>query len=142
MPNLNNVTAAAALANGGTPFTTSQFRFKAPSGAQCHSATSLRCTATAQSALTYGNYQFSPLDNLSIGTEYYSDMQGQRTGVATEYYETAIELQHWLFPQIELRPELAYYHSGKNAFNGNSNLGIAPNRDYSVIASGDIIVHF
>jgi hypothetical protein len=143
VPNLNNPVAAAALANGGTPFTTGQFLKNAPGAAYCNDAATLKCTASAQSALFYLNYQPKPLDNFSLRGEYYDDEQGQRTGVKTRYAEFAVGWQHWLSPQIELRPEVAFYDSiDAPAFNGNSNRGIAPNRNYQLVASGDIIAHF
>jgi hypothetical protein len=47
---------------------------------------------------------------------------GQRTGVKTRYVDFGIGWQHWFSPQIEIRPEVVYYHSlDANAFNGNSN---------------------
>jgi hypothetical protein len=72
------------------------------------------------------------------------DPQGQRTGVATNYTDVAFSWQHWLSPQIELRPEIAYYRSiNANAFNGNGAVGtIPPSRDWAVIAASDIIIHF
>ena len=37
-------------------------------------------------------------------------------------------------PQIEFRPEVTFYRSfDANAFNGNSNHGIAPNRNYELV---------
>ena len=103
----------------------------------------MTCTATAQSALAYLNYQFTPLDNLSIRTEYYNDMQGQRTGTPTQYVEFAVGVQHWFSPQIEVRPEIAYYSSlDRPAFNGDSASGLAPNKSYEAVASGDLIIHF
>ena len=93
--------------------------------------------------MTYLNYQFSPLDNISLRGEYYDDEEGQRTGTKTRYVEAAIGLQHWFSPQIELRPEVAYYRAlDAAAFNGNSNLGIAPNKQDSVVLAGDVILHF
>ncbi len=143
VPNLNNPIALNAIAMGGTPFSTSTFRFNAPDGAYCKDAATLKCTATAQSALAYLNYQFTPLDNLTFRTEYYNDMQGQRTGTPTQYVDFAVGVQHWFSPQIEVRPEIAYYSSLDHpAFNGDSNAGIAPNKSYELVASGDIIVHF
>jgi hypothetical protein len=51
--------------------------------------------------------------------------------------------QHWFSPQVEIRPEIAYYRSiNQAAFNGNAAAGIAPNRDYAVIAASDLIWHF
>jgi hypothetical protein len=89
------------------------------------------------------NYKATPLDNISYRLEYYDDQQGQRTGVKTRYVETGIGWQHWLSPQIEFRPEISYYRSlDANAFNGNSNLGIAPTKNYALIGSADVIIHF
>jgi hypothetical protein len=42
-----------------------------------------------------------------------------------------------------MRPEIAYYRSlNAPAFNGDANAGIAPNRNWAVIAAADIIIHF
>ena len=143
VPNLNNPTAAAAYANGGTPFSPQYIPYNAPSGALCRDSKTLTCTATAQGEVAYWNYQFAPLDNLSLRTEYFDDRQGQRTGVATSYEDVALGVQHWLSPQIEFRPEIAYYRANDaKAFNGNGNHGIAPSRQQAVILSGDVIFHF
>jgi hypothetical protein len=85
------------------------------------------------------------LDNLTFRAEYYDDMQGQRTGTKTRYTEFAIGLQHWLSPQVELRPEVTYYRSlDANAFNGNSDANpvILPTRNYAVVGAMDLIWHF
>ena len=101
--------------------------------------------------LAYLNYKFSPLDNISFRPEFYNDMNGQRTTVKTRYANFAVGWQHWFSPQVELRPELAYYHSlDANAFNGNFNAApgfaggavIAPTRNYALIGSMDLIWHF
>ena len=142
VPNVNNPLVQTIFANGGTPFSGPNFRFNAPDAAQCHDAATLKCHANVQAELAYWNYQFSPLDNFTIRTEYFDDMQGQRTGVATGYLGLAAGIQHWLSPQIELRPEIAYYRAGKKAFDGNGNFGIAPDRQQEVVLSGDAIIHF
>lgn len=143
VPNINNPIAAQAIAMGGTPFSPQYVPYNAPGTAQCNNAASLTCTANVQTFLAYWNYQFSPLDNLSLRTEYFDDMQGQRTGVKTSYDGVALGVQHWLSPQIELRPEIAYYRSNDGkAFGGNGNHGVPANRDQSVILSGDAIIHF
>jgi hypothetical protein len=56
--------------------------------------------------------------------------------------------QHWLSPQIEIRPEVGYYRSlGVKAFNGGpSNTGTGgatpgPS-NYTVFGGGDVILHF
>ncbi|HEX8031380.1 MAG TPA: outer membrane beta-barrel protein, partial [Vicinamibacterales bacterium] len=141
--NANNPAAMAAFAAGGTPFSPQYLPFNAPGLAQCSSATVFACTASVQTYLAYLNYKASPLDNISYRIEFYDDKQGQRTGVKTRYVETGIGWQHWFSPQIEIRPEVSYYRSlDANAFNGNSNLGIAPTKNFALIGSADIIIHF
>ncbi|WP_174301353.1 outer membrane beta-barrel protein [Caulobacter sp. S45] len=143
VPNVNNPEVQTINANGGTPFSGPSFRFNAPDEAQCKDHNTLTCRANVQAELAYWNYQFSPLDNLSLRTEYFNDYQGQRTGVATAYEGVALGVQHWLSPQIELRPEIAYYRADSgDAFNGNGNHGNAPNRQQETVLSGDIIAHF
>jgi hypothetical protein len=143
VPNLNNPAAVAIIAGGGTPFSPQYIPFNAPGGAFCSNAAVLSCTASVQTYLTYVNYRPTTLDNISYRIEYFDDQQGQRTGVKTAYLETGIGWQHWFSPQIEIRPEVSYYKSlNANAFNGNSNLGIAPNKNFALIGSADIIIHF
>jgi hypothetical protein len=61
--------------------------------------------------------------NFTLRTEYFDDMEGQRTGV--------------------IRPEIGYYRSiNANAFNGDANAGIPPSRNWAVIAASDLILHF
>ena len=132
-----------AYAAGGTPFSPQYTPFNAPGLAQCNSATAFSCTASVQTYLAYLNYKATPLDNISYRVEFFNDEQGQRTGVKTRYVETGIGWQHWFSPQIEIRPEVSYYRSlDANAFNGNSNLSIAPTKNFALIGSADIIIHF
>jgi Putative beta-barrel porin-2, OmpL-like. bbp2 len=141
--NANNPTAVAAFNAGGTPFSPQYMPFNAPGLAFCSSAAVFSCTATYQTFLTYLNYKVTPLDNISYRAEFVDDEEGQRTGTKTRYVETGIGWQHWFSPQIEVRPEVSYYRSlDANAFNGNANLGIAPNKNYAIIALSDIIIHF
>jgi hypothetical protein len=143
VPNINNPEVQQIFANGGTPFSGPNFRFNAPDAAQCKDPNTLTCRSNVQAELAYWNYQFSPLDNVSLRTEYFDDMEGQRTGVATGYAGVALGWQHWLSPQIELRPEIDYYRadSGK-AFDGNSNRGIPNDRQQEVVLAGDATFHF
>jgi hypothetical protein len=141
--NALNPTAFAAFEAGGTPFSPQYMQFNAPGLAQCHSAAVLSCTASFDTALMYLNYKATPLDNISYRFEWVDDGEGQRTGVATRYIETGIGWQHWFSPQIEIRPEVSYYDAlDAFAFNGNSNLGIAPTKKTAIIAASDIIIHF
>jgi hypothetical protein len=143
VPNALNPTVQQIYANGGTPFSPQIMPFSAPGLAQCNNVAALRCSAHAQSGLGYLNFAPNPLDNISLRLEYLDDEQGQRTGAKTRYLAGAIGWQHWLSPQIEIRPELAYYRAlDADAFDGNSNLGIAPTRRYTTALSGDVIMHF
>jgi hypothetical protein len=81
-----------------------------PNEATCSNPYAITCTQKAWTALFYLNYQFSPLDNISLRSEYF-DVTGWRTGFATAYNEWTLGWQHWLSPQVELRPEIAWYHS-------------------------------
>ncbi len=143
VPNINNPIAAAILAGGGTPFSPQFIPFNAPNAANCNSATPLTCSTFTQTFLTYLNYSPNKLNNFSLRAEWYDDMEGQRTGTKSRYIDVAGSWQHWLSPQIEMRPEVAYYRSfDAAAFNGNPNAGIAPNRNYAVIGAADLIIHF
>jgi len=95
-----------------------------------------QCTAREWAVLAYLNYQFSPLDNVSLRGEFYNDINGQRTGYATRYNNYALGWQHWFSPQIEIRPEMAYYHSlDKPAFDNGTRHAIG-------VASMDLIWHY
>ena len=141
--NANNPAAVAAFAAGGSPFSPQIMPFNSPFLAQCNSATVFTCTASVQTYLAYLSYSPTKLDNISYRVEYFDDQEGQRTGVKTAYFETGIGWQHWFSPQIEIRPEVSFYKAlNANAFNGNSNLGIAPSKSVALIGSADIIIHF
>jgi hypothetical protein len=143
VPNIDNPVAVAIIAAGGTPFSPQYMPFNAPNGAHCPHVAELVCDAPEQSGVFYLNYSPNPLNNFSLRGEVFDDIVGQRTGFASTYYEAGLGWQHWLSPQIELRPEVTWYNSANAlAFNGNSNLGIAPDKRSAFIASGDIIVHF
>jgi hypothetical protein len=143
VPNLNNPTALAAYENGGTPFSPQYLPYNAPSLANCHSASTLTCRGTAIGTTLYLNWSPDALDNFSFRPEYYYDPEGWRSGVRTEYLNFGIGWQHWLSPQIELRPEIDWDRSlSAKAFDGNSNAGIAPTRNYTVLGAADVIIHF
>jgi hypothetical protein len=93
--------------------------------------------------LQYTNYRWSDLDNISFRTEFFDDMQGQRTGTKTRYFDAAIGWQHWFSPQVYIRPEFTYYRSlDAPAFNGDANAGVAPTSSNAFIAAVDIIWKF
>ena len=141
--NINNPIAAAAIASGGTPFSPQYIPFNAPNGAQCDHPNALTCTASVVATVGYINYKFSALDNISFRPEFYDDQQGQRTGIKTRYLNFGLGWQHWLSPQIELRPEIDFdYALDRDAFNSNANAGIKPNKRYTILGAMDIIAHF
>jgi hypothetical protein len=143
VPNANNPNVQTWYANGGTPFSPQFIPFNAPNLAHCKNAIVISCTATGIGTTGYLNYSPDPLNNFSFRPEYYADDQGQRMGTPTDYYEFSFGWQHWLSPQIEMRPEVGYYRSiDGRAFNGNPTHGIAPDKDYTLFGGGDIIVHF
>jgi hypothetical protein len=155
VPNANNPTVQAIAANGGTPFTnTNGFNgiiFNSPNMAQCADPNVLTCTARVYTAVAYLNYRATALDNISFRAEFYNDMEGQRTGTKTRYVEFALGWQHWMSPQVELRPEVAYYRSlDAPAFNGNFNANmagltgpiIAPTKSDAWMGAMDLIWHF
>jgi hypothetical protein len=69
------------------------------------------CTANEYGLLAFWNYRIGTFDNLTVRTEFYDDMKGQRTGYATRYIDIAAGWQHWIGPQVEVRPEIGYYRS-------------------------------
>jgi Putative beta-barrel porin-2, OmpL-like. bbp2 len=143
VPNLNNPEAAAIVAGGGTPFSPQFIPFNAPNGARCSDPAALSCYTHATGVVSYINYSPDPLNNFSLRPEWYGDWEGQRTGTAAQYYGLGFGWQHWLSPQIEFRPEVDYYRSnGADAFNGDANAGIAPNRNWIVVGAMDMIFHF
>ena len=84
-----------------------------------------------------------PLDNFTLRPELYYDPQGQRTGTPATYYSFSLGWQHFFSPQLEMRPEIGYYRSiDAKAFNGDSNAGIAPDKNYTAIGQMDAIFHF
>jgi len=153
VPNLNNPIVQALNAtygtDGGTPFSSLQgIRFNNPNEAYCLGNFSsvggpLTCTANWTASVAYINYSPDPLNNFSIRPEWIYDAQGQRSGTPTHYGNLAFGWQHWFGPQLEVRPEVALYHSfNAPAFNGNFNAGIPTATKQEVILSGDFIFHF
>jgi hypothetical protein len=106
-----------------------------PNEAHCPNG-ELSCTARTYSMVSYLNYQFSPLDNISLRGEFMDDIDGWRTGTATAYNNWAIGWQHWFSPQVEVRPEVAWYHAlNAPAFDNG-------NKHAITVVSGDLIWHF
>jgi hypothetical protein len=147
VPNELNAQTMAIYNGGGTPFSPQYIPYNSPYLAQCKSAAVLRCRTDSFGTVAYWNFSPNALNNFSLRTEYYDDPEGQRTGNAVSYYEIGIGLQHWLSPQVELRPEFTQYFSSKvgalatlNGLpNGSFDLG---NKTTESVFSGDLIWHF
>jgi hypothetical protein len=131
----NPIVANVIIPDGGIPFSPQNIPYNAPAGAQCKSHVVYECKASSLGTVAYWNFSPNPLNNFSIRTEYYDDMQGQRTGYKAVYYELGLGWQHWLSPQIELRPEFTEYHSSHPSFDGGA-------KKHEGVFSGDIIAHF
>lgn len=143
VPNALNPIAVVAVANGGTPFSPQYMPFNAPGLALCSNANQLTCTASAFGFVSYLNYSPDKLNNISFRPEFYYDMQGQRTGLKSRYIGLSLGWQHWLSPQIEFRPEIDWYQSlNGDAFNGSAALGLAANKNTTILAASDVILHF
>ncbi len=88
------------------------------------------------------------MDNISWRMEYVDDITGQRTGIKTAYFNYAVGWQHWLSPQVELRPEIAFYNSlNAPAFQQNPPLlQVSPTtigtKSHLAVFSADMIWHF
>jgi opacity protein-like surface antigen len=110
----NNVVNANGLLNtqiglvSPNPF---YYMVNSPSLAQCPGNPNPTCTARTWTALTYLNYEITPMDNISWRAEYFDDLNGQRTGTRTPYFNYGVGWQHWFSPTVELRPEVAFYNS-------------------------------
>jgi hypothetical protein len=107
-----------------------------PDRAVCSNPNAPSCTANEYGVLAYWNYRIGTFDNLSLRTEYYDDINGQRTGFATRYVDIGLGWQHWFGPQIEIRPEVTYYRSiDQAAFSGGTQNNL-------LFVGGDVIWHF
>ena len=114
--------------------------------AYCADANAISCTANAYGILAYINYSPDKMNNFSFRPEIYDDPNGWRTGtgVPTRYYAATLGWQHWYSPQVEIRPEISFWHSEAGAgytgtFNGAFNGGTKA--DMFMFAM-DAIVHF
>jgi hypothetical protein len=159
--NVPNSTYVAQMASNGSsgnllPF--SQFAYNSPNYAYCGNASIMRCRAMSNGWVTYLNYQIDSMNNLSLRPEIYWDPQGQRTGAGNTgtpgaygngaagtgpngqgsgviYRNLAFGWQHWFSPQIEVRPEVAWYSASAPVFNNGQTR-------YQTVWSGDLIWHW
>ncbi|MFY9626564.1 MAG: outer membrane beta-barrel protein [Methylocystis sp.] len=140
VPNLNSP-FNGTMAGTPNPF---YYMVNGPALAQCPGNTHPTCTAREWSTTTYLNYKFSPMDNISWRAEYFNDINGQRTGTKTSFFNYAMGWQHWFSPTIEVRPEIAFYNSLKApAFEvAPPLLGGVGTKSHIAIFSADLLWHF
>lgn len=97
-PNVRNPVAAPLLITNSN-------------GAVCNNATELTCFAPEWSTVIYLNRQISKTDFISLRTEYFDDLKGQRTGFKTPYSASLVSWNHWLGSTVVFRPELRFDHA-------------------------------
>jgi hypothetical protein len=64
--------------------------------------------------VNYLNFQVSPKDSISIRNEYFDDINGQRTGIATRYVGHGLSWTHFFKQNVLIRPEFVYQYSLDN----------------------------
>jgi len=141
VPNANSIVNSTIGLTVPNPF---YYLVNPPNLAQCPGNPNPTCTAREWSMLTYLNYKVSPLDNISWRAEYFNDVNGQRTGTKTPYFNYAIGWQHWFSPTVEIRPEIAWYNSLKApAFETSAPLlGGVGTKSQITVFSADLLWHF
>ncbi len=118
-------------------------------GAYCDSQTSPNCTSREWAIVNYLAYQITPFDAIEFRSDIFDDLNGQRTGFRTLYYEFGIGWQHWIGDVMTFRPEVRWEHSNNyKAYNvdGGSFVGTTSpynggSKNQATLAM-DIIAHF
>jgi opacity protein-like surface antigen len=141
VPNLNSLANSTIGLTAPNPF---YYMVNAPALAQCPGNPNPTCTAREWSTVAYLNYKVTPMDNISWRGEYFNDINGQRTGTKTAYFNYAMGWQHWFSPTVEIRPEIAWYNSLKApAFETSAPLlGGVGTKSHIAIFSADLLWHF
>jgi opacity protein-like surface antigen len=142
VPNLNSfVNQVAGGLTTPNPF---YYMANAPALAQCPGNLNSTCTAREWSTVAYLNYRLSPMDNISWRAEYFDDINGQRTGTKTSYFNYAMGWQHWFSPTVEIRPEVAWYNSlNAPAFQTSAPLlGGVGTKSHIAVFSADLLWHY
>ena len=86
--------------------------------------------------VNYLNWQISPKDSLSLRNEYFDDINGQRTGIATRYVGHGIGWTHFFKQNVFIRPEFVYQYSLDNpAFQQGTKFT-------QFVAAADLIIRF
>jgi hypothetical protein len=141
VPNVNNTdptTGGVAQLAARFPNTT----FGAPFGAQCTDPNILTCKAAEYAITNYLEYQIGPRDAITFRNEFFNDLQGQRTGFKTKYFESLIGWSHWLGDTITLRPELRFERAfGAEPYDNPTDTPNGGKHNQLMLAI-DAIIHF
>ncbi len=62
-------------------------------------------------AVNYTEYKLGPKDFLSVRNDWLDDVNGERTGFATQYASWTVGVTHYLTALTEIRPEIRYERS-------------------------------
>lgn len=102
-------------------------------GAWCKDASALTCFAPEWTVLNYLSRQLKSKDFITLRSEFFDDLRGQRTGYKDRYVEAGISWNHWIGSTIVFRPELRWEHAFDNpAFDGGQRMS-------QFMFAGDII---
>jgi hypothetical protein len=86
--------------------------------------------------VNYLNFQLTPKDSLSLRNEYFDDINGQRTGIATRYVGHGIGWTHFFKQNVFIRPEFVYQYALDNpAFQQGTKFT-------QFVAAADLIIRF
>jgi len=89
-------------------------------GAWC-AAGQTKCFAPEWAITNYIELKVSDHDALGWRNEYFDDIQGQRTGYKTQYFETLLSWVHWIGNTIIMRPEVRFEQSfARPAYNNGT----------------------
>jgi hypothetical protein len=86
--------------------------------------------------INYFEMKVSPNDYLTLRTDFFDDLKGQRTGYSTLFYTETFGWSHSFSPFLTFRPEIRYDHSFQQAGYDNGT------RKNQVTLAADIIVWF
>ena len=98
--------------------------------------TLIRGLADEWGVVNYLAYKIGDNDSLTLRTEFFDDIKGERTGFATLYNSETIGLSHTFVSGVVLRPELQWDHASQaRAFNNGT-------RKNQLVAAVDLVLSF
>ena len=80
-----------------------------------------KCFAPEWAVVNYLEWKVTDHDALTWRNEFVDDIQGQRTGYQTQYFETMLGWAHWIGSTIIMRPEIRFERSfARPAYNNGT----------------------